>query len=108
MPDGAFTLFNLGWALMDLGRTQEALGGKGAVQLFRRVEVSIIARAPEWGKNRKSPISASIIRKLFHPIAVVRRHPQNQSTVCSSLTAALRSRADLAGGQSADAYWEWG
>ncbi len=34
MPDDSFTLFNLGWTLMDLGRTQEALGGKRGHSAF--------------------------------------------------------------------------
>src|SRR5262245_14377395 len=53
-PDDAFTLFNLGWTLMDLGRTQEA-----ASHLERSLE--------------KSKPDSSIVRKLYHLIAVVRR-----------------------------------
>jgi hypothetical protein len=34
MLGDAFTLFNLGWTLMDLGRTQEALGGKRRLSAF--------------------------------------------------------------------------
>src|SRR5262249_52227042 len=53
-PDDAFTLFNLGWTLMDLGRTQEAL-----THMERSLETS----------TRDS----SIVRKLYHLVAVARR-----------------------------------
>jgi GT2 family glycosyltransferase/Flp pilus assembly protein TadD len=53
-PDDSFTLFNLGWTQMDLGRTQEALR-----HLERSLEVSTR--------------DASIVRKLYHLIAVARR-----------------------------------
>jgi hypothetical protein len=67
MPDDAFTLFNLGWALMDLGRTQEALGGRSL---------------------EKSTPDSSIICKLFYPIAVVRR----SSIVRTFPVSVLRAR----------------
>ncbi len=54
-PDDSFTLFNLGWTLLDLGRLQEALG-----HLERSLEVSTS--------------DASIVRKLYHLIAVTQRH----------------------------------
>jgi GT2 family glycosyltransferase/tetratricopeptide (TPR) repeat protein len=53
-PDDSFTLFNLGWTQMDLGRTQEAL---------KHLERSL----------EKSSRDASIVRKLYHLIAVARR-----------------------------------
>ncbi len=53
-PDDAFTLFNLGWTLMDLGRMQEALA---------HMEHSLETAASD----------ASIVRKLYHLIAVARR-----------------------------------
>jgi GT2 family glycosyltransferase/predicted Zn-dependent protease len=53
-PDDSFTLFNYGWTLLDLGRTQEALG---------HLERSLALSSPD----------ASIARKLFHLIAVARR-----------------------------------
>jgi GT2 family glycosyltransferase/tetratricopeptide (TPR) repeat protein len=54
-PDDAFTLFNLGWTMMDLGQTEQALP-----RLKRSLE-------------RSSPDS-SIARKLYHLIAIAHRH----------------------------------
>jgi GT2 family glycosyltransferase/tetratricopeptide (TPR) repeat protein len=58
-PDDAFNLFNLGWTLMDLGRSQEALG---------HLERSLQNSTPE----------SSIMRKLFHLISVARRQLGNK------------------------------
>jgi GT2 family glycosyltransferase/Flp pilus assembly protein TadD len=65
-PDDAFTLFNLGWTLMDLGRLQEAQG-----HMQRSLELSF----PD----------SSIVRKLYHLLSVVKRqlgHKEEARVVC--------------------------
>lgn len=54
-PDDAFTLFNLGWTLLDLGRTDEAL-----THLQKALE--------------KTKPSSSTLRKLYHLLALADRH----------------------------------
>jgi len=54
-PDDAFNLFNLGWTLLDLGRTAEALTHlQGALE--------------------KTKPSSSTLRKLYHLLALAYRH----------------------------------
>jgi GT2 family glycosyltransferase/Tfp pilus assembly protein PilF len=53
-PNDAFTLFNFGWTLMDLGRTQEAFG---------HLRKSLDRSAPD----------SSIVRKLYHLLAICHR-----------------------------------
>jgi tetratricopeptide (TPR) repeat protein len=53
-PEDAFTLFNFGWTLLDLGRTHEALG-----RLQRSLELSAT--------------DSSIVRKLYHLLVVGHR-----------------------------------
>jgi glycosyltransferase involved in cell wall biosynthesis len=54
-PDDGFTLFNLGWTLLDLGRTAEAL-----THLEKALE--------------KTNPSSSTLRKLYHLLALAYRH----------------------------------
>src|SRR5438132_6400557 len=54
-PDDSFTLFNLGWTLMDLGKMEEVLP-----RLKRSLE--------------RSSADSSIARKLYHLIAIAHRH----------------------------------
>jgi GT2 family glycosyltransferase/predicted Zn-dependent protease len=54
-PDDGFTLFNLGWTLLDLGRTAEAL-----THLQRSLE--------------KTKPSSSTLRKLYHLVSLAYRH----------------------------------
>ena len=54
-PDDAFSLFNLGWTLLDLGRTAEAL-----THLQKSLE--------------KTKPSSSTLRKLYHLLALNYRH----------------------------------
>jgi GT2 family glycosyltransferase/Tfp pilus assembly protein PilF len=53
-PDDPFTLFNLGWTLMDLGKTGEAL---------TKMQRSLERSAPD----------SSIVRKLYHLLTVAHR-----------------------------------
>jgi GT2 family glycosyltransferase/tetratricopeptide (TPR) repeat protein len=54
-PDDGFTLFNLGWTLLDLGRTTEA-------QMHLQ------------GALEKTKPSSSTLRKLYHLLALAYRH----------------------------------
>jgi tetratricopeptide (TPR) repeat protein len=96
-PDDAFTLFNLGWTLLDLGRGEEAL-----THLQRSLE-------------QTSPTS-STLRKLYHLLTLANRHlnhredalavcrdglkrfPQDAELLCEE-GLLLRDQGDLRGAE---------
>jgi GT2 family glycosyltransferase/tetratricopeptide (TPR) repeat protein len=66
-PDDSFSLFNLGWTLLDLGRAVEAMP-----RLRRSLE--------------KAPTHSSILRKLYHLLAIGSRQlqqPEEAVAVCA-------------------------
>jgi GT2 family glycosyltransferase/predicted Zn-dependent protease len=70
-PDDAFTLFNLGWTLLDLGRAEEAL-----THLRRSVE--------------KTSPSSSTLRKLYHLLALAHRHLGRRDEALASCREGLQ------------------
>lgn len=99
-PDDSFTLFNFGWTMLDLGMTAEALP---------RLQRSLATAKPD----------SSILRKLYHLLAVAHRHLGDRDTALKFCRDGLnhypddaellleeglmlRDRGDLAG---AEASW---
>jgi GT2 family glycosyltransferase/predicted Zn-dependent protease len=74
-PDDPFTLFNLGWTLMDLGQTDEALP-----RLRQALE--------------RSSSDSSIVRKLYHLIAVAGRQLGDKEGAAASCREGLEKFPD--------------
>ncbi len=74
-PDDSFSLFNLGWTLLDLDRTGDALP-----HLRRSLE--------------KAGPDASILRKLYHLIAVAQRQAGTREEALQTCRAGLKRFPD--------------
>ncbi|HKI33740.1 MAG TPA: glycosyltransferase [Gemmataceae bacterium] len=74
-PDDAFTLFNLGWTLLDLGRAADAV--------------------PHLGHALKqTKPSSSTLRKLHHLLALAQRHLGHPDEALAACREALRQFPD--------------
>jgi len=83
-PDDSFSLFNLGWTLLDLGRTAEAL--------------------PRLQRSReKAKQDSSILRKLYHLIALAQRQIASPEEALKCLREGLERFPD-----DGELLWEQG
>ncbi len=74
-PDDPFTLFNLGWTLLDLGKTEEALS---------RLQRSLEKSAPD----------SSITRKLYHLVTLTHKQLGQKDQAQAICRAGLQRFAD--------------
>lgn len=74
-PHDGFTLFNLGWTLLDLGRVEDA---------SHRLQDSL--------KHTHS--TSSTLRKLYHPLAVAERHSNRPTEALAVCREALEKFPD--------------